>query len=151
MVYTTHLPCIYGFKKTSEYIHTEIVFHDGFLEKFTLAMSLLWHGLADKIVLLSQEPIRKVTIVCNSKISTAPRAAIQADSESLHVELSKQELGYWLHFFLRYYRDGAAEVDHIDVEYTEANASLSEAWLILKFPNAKPPVSAEEACRRLGL
>jgi hypothetical protein len=50
-------------------------------------------------------------------------------------------------FFLRYFRDGFAEVDHVDIDDT-ANAGGYLTFVVSEFA---PPVSPDEAKRRLGL
>lgn len=71
-------------------------------------------------------------------------------SNRLVIELSNTELERWLHFFLSYVRDGSADVDHLDVE-TQALGRERGTTLVLKVPNAAPPLSADEAKRRLGI
>lgn len=67
----------------------------------------------------------------------------------LDVEIAQVELERWQAFFLKYYRDGVAEVDHFDVSGLSSDGSSCE--LVVKVGNAAPPVSGEEARRRLGL
>jgi hypothetical protein len=65
----------------------------------------------------------------------------------LEIQLGETELERWLVFFLKYFRDGVAEVDHLDVEGTLASGQRFD--LVLKVACAAPPVSADEARRRL--
>jgi hypothetical protein len=53
------------------------------------------------------------------------------------------------HFTLRAVRDGMAEVDHIDLELTRQTHEAVD--LCIMYPSSAPPVSPEEARRRLGL
>jgi hypothetical protein len=46
-------------------------------------------------------------------------------------------------------RDGMAEVDHIDLELTRQTHEAVD--LCIMYPSSAPPVSPEEARRRLGL
>lgn len=75
------------------------------------------------------------------------RAIAQRSNGKLVVALSVRELGAWLAFFLRAYRDGEAEVDHLDIDIREA----SRVSLVLETDRARDPVSAEEARRILGM
>ena len=70
-------------------------------------------------------------------------------TKRLEVRLGQIELERWLVFFLKYYRDGWAEVDHLDSEATWDTGQPCD--LTLKVANSAPPVSEDEARRRLGL
>jgi hypothetical protein len=66
--------------------------------------------------------------------------------------LSPTELEYWLTFFLAYFRDGVGEVDHIDLDLTASGVKDTPGlFLTLAVPQASPPLSEEQARRRLGL
>lgn len=67
------------------------------------------------------------------------------------IELSPIELEALMTFCLLAVRDGVAQVDHVDIEATSARSGEQDGSFVLKFPQAAPPVSAEEARRRLGL
>jgi hypothetical protein len=54
-------------------------------------------------------------------------------------------------FCLRTVRNGAAEVDHLDIDASPTEASGKLGNFVLRFPVATAPVSEEEARRRLGL
>lgn len=66
-------------------------------------------------------------------------------TNGLALKLSGRDLDFARHFFLRYYRDGAAEVDHIDIEMEEGG------YVIFSVGKSVPPVSPEEAKRRLAM
>ncbi len=67
------------------------------------------------------------------------------DANGLALKLSARDLDFARHFFLRYYRDAAAEVDHIDIETEEGG------YVIFSVEESVPPVSSEEAKRRLDM
>jgi hypothetical protein len=64
-------------------------------------------------------------------------------------ELTQTSLDYVHRFFLKYYRDGIADVDHIDVEATDADTGKSGEYIKFRVPDWKQPVSPKEAERRL--
>lgn len=63
------------------------------------------------------------------------------------VSLNPQALSYVLAFFIRYYRDGYATVDHIDIEDEKRVGD----YITFRVKEYTPPLSAEEARRRLGI
>jgi hypothetical protein len=57
----------------------------------------------------------------------------------------------WLSFFLKYYRDGMAEVDHMDVEANDTRNSESVIDLVVKVAHARPPISEDQLRWRLRM
>jgi hypothetical protein len=56
------------------------------------------------------------------------------------VFLSPTELDYWANFFLKYYRDGIGEVDHLDVEaYPRNPDTIKGLGIVLWIANVLPP------------
>ena len=73
----------------------------------------------------------------------------KAGSQSGHfiISLTESALGYLRSFFARYYRDGVAEVDHIDIESDEPKFG----YITIGVDEHLQPVSSEEVKRRLGI
>lgn len=71
------------------------------------------------------------------------------DKDKIELTLGRTELEYWQVFFLKYYRDGFAEVDHLDLEGNLDNGNTCD--FTLKVASAAQPVSEAEARRRLGI
>lgn len=67
----------------------------------------------------------------------------------IELALSQTELANWLGFFLIYHRDGQAPVDHLDLETHWENGAACD--FMLEVGKSAPPISSEEARRRLGL
>jgi hypothetical protein len=110
-------------------------------------LSLLATGLADSLTFRHERGRIKV------KIERGPvrdRATAESRPGLLALILSETELEYWRSYFLRYYREGAADVDHIDVEATSIRPAGGVIDLRVRVARAVPPVSPEEARRRLG-
>ncbi len=76
---------------------------------------------------------------------------IKSENGRTILSLDQTELDRWMHFALRTVRDGAAEVDHIDLDAPMADQSGRAISVVVTFPSSLPPVSEEEARRRLGL
>lgn len=102
--------------------------------------------------LLQDELIKAVSIECPI---TQQRMQISRDventvtcsgpSSSLKVTFDGNALNYARHFFLRYYRDGTAEVDHIDIE------TRFGGYITLAVEEFAPSLSPGEARKRLGI
>jgi hypothetical protein len=118
------------------------------IAQLCLGLSMLWHRLVESLS-LQGSGITLVFGQCGSDGDA--RALVTWKARGATLKLSSTELEYWLCFFLRGVRDGMAEVDHIDVEADPSSGSELPGFFVLKVPNAAPPVSAEEARRRLGL
>lgn len=97
-----------------------------------LALVLLRDGLVEAVALRTphNEKVRLVfDPACGSVVARA-RA-----KESLELTVGPRELGCWAAFFLRYHRDGWAEVNHLDVEAVWD--SDAECELVLRVPLAR--------------
>jgi hypothetical protein len=76
------------------------------------------------------------------------RARASLGGSTSRLALSDSELDHLVHFFLKYLRDGVAEVDHVDVQ---ALSGDDECYVTFNVNESAPPVSPSEARRRLGL
>jgi hypothetical protein len=80
------------------------------------------------------------------------RASLRLESPSKwHLRLGGTQLELLEVFTLRSIRDGAAEVDHIDLEVDFEGDAQKEWTFTLQFPAAAPLLSEDELRRRLGL
>jgi hypothetical protein len=125
-----------------------VTFSDKAVAQLCLGLSMLWHRLVESVSLQGSG----VTLgVGRADSDGDARAMVTWKNRRASLRLSAKELEYWLCFFLRGVRDGMAEVDHIDVEADSSSSAELPGFFVLKVPNAAPPVSAEEARRRLGM
>jgi hypothetical protein len=58
-------------------------------------------------------------------------------------------LEYIQAFFLKYYRDEVAEVDHVDLEAIDVATGKQGEYVTFRVPDSKPPLSAQEVKERL--
>lgn len=114
--------------------------------RFYCELALLNEGKAEGLLVRQHVGGLRVDI---AKEDIPVRARCAWKEQSLKVMLSQAELEYWMSFFLKYYRDGVAEVDHLDVEADSARGEVVD--IIVKVSQAAPPVTDAEARRRLGL
>lgn len=116
-------------------------------EAVVAELDLLAAAMADSVTLRHRAGGIRVKI---SRGDVVGRAIAERTADRLTLTLSDTELGYWLLYFLRYYRDGVADVNHIDLEAASNAPSGGVVDVRVRVARAVPPVSPEEARRRLG-
>ena len=77
------------------------------------------------------------------------KASITFQTQCSDVRLTGNNVDYLCQFFLKYYRDGVAEVDHVDLEASNAETGDQEVYVTFQVSESKLPLSPEEAKRRL--
>jgi len=123
-------------------------FHREALCDWCAGLSLLKEGLIETLTVTEQrEKGTKVQFLKESKVNGTDRVSFHADRSQ--VVMSGNSLDYAQHFFLKYYRDGLAEVDHIDLQAVDAETGNKEIYVTFRVPESVPPLTAEEARRRL--
>jgi hypothetical protein len=120
-------------------------------KEWCLDLCLLRESLIDSLTIIDEDGSYRLRVSLDP--SLAHRSTVsRSDSRGADVFLSRTELDYWANFFLKYYRDGIGEVDHLDLEaYPRTPDTTRGLGIVLQIPNALPPISEEEARRRLGL
>lgn len=114
---------------------------------FALGLALLNEDLVDAVVI---RPLNAGWVLRLRRGSRSYGTRFRWYAKNhLDVDVVDVELERWLGFFLKSYRDGSPEVDHLDVEGTMDDGVACN--FTLKVADAAPPVSDEEARRRLGL
>lgn len=82
----------------------------------------------------------------------ASGATVKWSDQRAKLCISRTELESWIAFFLTYYRDGIASVDHLDVDVPASGKDSTKGiFLVMRVSHALQPVSETEARRRLGL
>ncbi len=109
---------------------------------------LLLEGLVMELSLRHPQQHPRVRI---SVGETSARASATVSDDGLHVGVSRTELESWMSFFLRYYRDGVAEVDHLDLEAHASDGEAKTVYVLLRVGKFGQPLSGDEARRKLGL
>jgi hypothetical protein len=114
----------------------------GILRDLIVELSLMYFGLAERLTIRAAD---------GPKIQLTPSdrefGEVTTTSALVAVGLSQQQLESCLAYLLRYERDGAADVQHLDVEVGD------EARFTLVFVGSDitEPMSADEANRALGI
>lgn len=65
--------------------------------------------------------------------------------------ITRNDIELLISFFLGYYRDGAADVDHLDFDMDPSRPGAKAATLTITVPRTRPPLSNNEVKQRLGL
>jgi hypothetical protein len=113
-----------------------------------MALSLLKEGLIETLTVTERERKGvKVQLLSEPKTGGTVRVSFRPDLN--RVAMTRNNLEYVQHFFLKYYRDGVAEVDHLDLQAIDAETGDKEVYVTFRAPESKPPVTPEEARRRL--
>jgi hypothetical protein len=113
-----------------------------------VGLSLLKEGLIETLTVTDQRGrSAKLQLLKEPKLSGAVRVSFHSDRSQ--VAMTSNSLDYVQHFFLKYYRDGRAEVDHVDLQAIDAETGDKEIYVTFRVPESVPPVTAGEARRRL--
>jgi hypothetical protein len=144
-----HLAVDIELQRRNEQAVLLISFHREALQDWCLGLCLLHTGLIGTLVITGRRRnmMMKLHFGTNAKGDRVARATLRPDASE--VELTHNGLDYLQQFFLKYYRDGVAEVDHLDLEAIDAVTGKKNIYVTFRVPNSTPPVSPEEAARRL--
>jgi hypothetical protein len=138
-------------KDTSDHMVVKIDFGMNPCTEWCLGLCLLKEKLIDSLIITFPSDSFEMELIRDDELWHYNVAQANYVENMLLVYLSLHLLEYWVHFFLQYYRDGVAEVDHIDVEMDPRHGDGRGVFLTFQVSNFLPPVSAEEARRKLGL
>lgn len=111
------------------------------LRDWALSLELLHERLVEAMVFPCCGSFTGIEL----KIADGNESEFRENKGRLIISLSAQALDFVRHFFLRYYRDEVAEVDHIDIENSDGG------YITFFVDRFQPPVSANEVKRRLGI
>jgi hypothetical protein len=116
-----------------------------------LQLCLLDQGLIDHVIMENErsEPFRLALRISPKLVG---RGYMQWQDNPPSLLIDSGRTGYIQHFFLCYYRDGAGDVDHCDVDvsamYSDIRVGLH---MQLYVPKVKPPMSRQELLKLVGM
>lgn len=111
-----------------------------------LSLCLLRDDLISELVLRSKQ----MELYLEQRIEDKENWLVRS-THLVRVQLTAIELERIAVFFLRYYRDGVAQVDHLDIEAKEDVPGHLDGYVTFVVPDYLPPISSEEAKRKLGV
>jgi hypothetical protein len=129
-------------------VSLKVSFDAGAIRDWTLGLVLLKERLVD--VLLVSENAGQNTLELSRSGDVRGRARGVMGGAVNRLAISDAELGHLASFYLKYVRDGFAEVDHVDVQLVDGESGREHYVTFVALQSA-PLVSAAEAKKRLGL
>src|SRR5690348_8936442 len=113
------------------------------LRDWCLGLCLLKEGLIDAFTVTEQAAkAAKVKFVLGAKLGA--RSRITLKELGSEVVLTRNGLDYLCGFFLKYYRDGVAEVDHLDLEAVNAETGEKEVYITFQASESRAPMNPED-------
>lgn len=94
-------------------------------------LALLDQDLAQCIII--KDAISGIGVLV--KLGKKNEFKVTRERKEISIELAKMAVGALLVFFLKYFRDGAAEADHCDIETTSGD------YMIFSAADFRPPLS----------
>ncbi len=122
------------------------------VEGVCLALTLLSLEEVDIVALFDSSISLNTRLeLCRTSDSKDTSSMLTTDDGRSRLELVARDLKTILCFLLRYYRDGYGAVDHIDIEVDAKRTNNDRPYVTVVVADSAPPVSDDEARRRLGL
>ncbi len=118
---------------------------------FSLGLCLLQEALVDVLIVADVNSKKSLKLRLKMRNEDDQRSQMTVLQETATVDLPATALKYLLYFVLRYYRDGVAEVDHVDLETVGLDTRQVSGYMVVKVDDFAAAVSPEEAARRLSM
>jgi hypothetical protein len=118
------------------------------LRDWCLGLCLLKEGLVEAFIVSElRAQGKKVNFVLEPQLGG--NARITLNPQSSKVVMTKNNLDCLHRYFLKYYRDGVAEVDHLDLQAVDAETGDNEVYITFQVPESREPITPEKAKARL--
>lgn len=127
-----------------------IEFETAAVADWCLGLCLLKEKLIAVLLVYEETGRGKLQIQLADQTKHRTKTQANFESEAVRVTMTPDDLDYLLHFFLKCFRDGVAEVDHLDLD-VQSQTNNEDSTITFKVPESVQPLSAEEAKKRLGL
>lgn len=150
MKHSTTVPGQLKFRQYTSQTVLDIGFEAQGIAKFCLGLCLIKEGLASLVVVHDKRESVKLSLQVVIQASQQSRTSMKVKGQVVDVSMSANDMDCVLHFFLKYIRDGKAEVDHLDIDIQSEN-KYPDLTLTVRAPQWVEPVALDEAKRRLGL
>jgi len=127
------------------------------LRDWSLGLCLLHFQLLNEVTFYNDQSSQRLRIKWAEKSRLAQgEAAMVLEFESMEAWIPCSSFEAAMYCYLRYFRDGAAEVDHLDIDTMNVvpatrDRSPSITSVMFVAENAIPSITPEEARRRLEM
>lgn len=119
------------------------------LAAWCMELVLLEKGLSEFLTITDQAYSTRLILQVDPKIHQSTRGNFAKSVKGISLSVTPTELELWSSFFLKYYCNEVADVDHLDIEVRSEAAD--ELFLVLKAEDSLTPISETEVRRRLNL
>ena len=119
------------------------------LVPWCMELILLEKGVIEFFAVADQSYNFRLKIRLDHEIHRSRRGDFVKSAKGIDLSITPTELELWLDFFLKYYCNKVADVDHLDLEVQ--SSTPNELFLTLKVDNSLSPVTEAEARHRLNL
>ncbi len=145
------LPIVFELKEYPEQSVFKLRLGSEALRDWCLGLSLLKDRMIEALIVSDEQGRKEVEIQVLSTTEITARTQADFRRETAQLKTTPNQLDYLLSFFLKYYRDGIAEVDHIDLEATATGTKNEDAYIIFTVPDFVPPMTPQELEKRLKM
>lgn len=102
------------------------------LSVWCLLLTLLKEGLIASLLLHDGSGKAAIAVSLDRGLQRNARGVVSWRDAEAALRITPDELEHWTHFFLKYWRDGVADVPHIDVDIPRpARANTPGLFLVL--------------------
>ena len=150
MKHSTTVPGQLKFRQYTSQTVLDVGFQAPSIADFCLGLCLIKEGLASLVVVHDKSESVKLSLQIIRQASQQRRTSMKVKGQVVDVSMSANDMDCILHFFLKYIRDGKAEVDHLDIEI-QSDDNYPDPTLTVRAPQWVEPVGLDEAKHRLGL
>ncbi len=114
------LPIQFLRDNNKDFASLKIFFSESAVEDLCLGLVLLKENLVLNLIIKDEED--KFTLTIES-LPEKHHAKLVWHDPGANLSLAANEIEYCCMFFLRIFRDGKSEINHVDIEYTSINSS----------------------------
>jgi hypothetical protein len=122
---------------------------DARISEWCLNLCLLEYDLIHSLIIVDEASSFRL-IISRDPSPQPVGGGVQWGKQDIKLHVVHRELTFWLGFFLSYYRDGVADVNHIDAEIPSLRGT-KKFYLVLEVGKVRPPLTPEEAKRLYDL
>ena len=126
-----------------------ISFSRSSIQEWCLGIILLKLHLIQTLIISNEHKQKCLEIQIFEAPERSSKSKVILNSTSYWISISQTQVEYILSFFLKYYRDGIAEVDHVDLDAIDVENGNQEVGITITVPDFAPSMTPEELDRRL--